>query len=471
MSGRRGVPRNSAFEGDETADLAEVADEIYGSVADPSLVTGRLVGHPTPVMDIWADPRQPRRAIPSAFRGAWDGNPRQVWGILQAWGGWVQEEMARRGVDWELDVRGLLNGTAAAGDMDALQTPEMIEFFDLLALAASIRREGLANPISIVRVNPAARQYRIEAGERRWLAHHLLAGAVDLRYVRIAAIQGPGDVWKQAAENGVRRPLNAISMARQIALLIMDLYPDAPWRQYEDCVDENGHDQEFYAQVGEGNEYPIPRGQLQRILDVTGLKSRYQVSQYRALLRLPYEMWEVGDSENATEWSLRHRLERPQHEELSPQPDPQAEEADARPSEQMPREYQQEREAPPPLADGDGSIPRHYHEPNPPGAGKPQDRRPWDEGRVPISRSFAGTEALLALLSLHYKLKGDPAAARLAILARINSDDLQEIIELRGENGPRWLVGEWDVVWEAMDEAMQALQALYNEMKRIAEES
>src|SRR5690606_34285023 len=93
----------------------------------------------------------------------------------------------------------------------------------LADLAGNIRRNGLMNPISVVRVGE---RYQIETGERGWLAHHLLrllTGDDNWQYVAARVVER-SSVWRQAGENSARADLNAISKARQFALLLMDLY-------------------------------------------------------------------------------------------------------------------------------------------------------------------------------------------------------------------------------------------------------
>ena len=112
-------------------------------------------------------------------------------------------------------------------------------------------------------------------------------------------------MWRQAAENGARENLNAISRARQLARLIMELYREmghdfAPYRiPYGEC------DQIYFAQVADGETYPFPPGTKDRLIAFMGVKSHVQLRQYRALLRVPPEVWVQADDENWPEARLR----------------------------------------------------------------------------------------------------------------------------------------------------------------------
>lgn len=302
---RRSAERLSAFD-DANPTLEEVADEIYGQPGHSDLDATRASIRSLDIMAIWPDLRQPRRAIPHVVRGAWDGDPANIPALLEQW-----HYLAERQHGHRLPLP--VNFVMAHGEgleVDPDRHPLLAEWLDLLSLAASILRDGLANPITVVR---RADGYRIETGERRWLAFHLLKTYADSqRYAAIPAQVGSrANVWKQAAENGARRPLNAIGVARQLALLIMDMYEgDAGVRfdAYEDIVLPGECDRRFYAQVANGGIYRIKRGMGQRVLDVTGLKSAGQLHHYRNLLSIPDELWMRADAENWTEGGIRNAL-------------------------------------------------------------------------------------------------------------------------------------------------------------------
>ncbi len=185
--------------------------------------------------------------------------------------------------------------------------PLQTTFVELLGLAASIRRDKLTNPITLVRYNDG---YLIETGERRWLAYHLLHWVFpeDDQWTRVPAhTVEQFDVWRQATENTMRQNLNAIGHARQLAILLMDLYRqmDATFQSYDELVAPDGCDRLYYAQVADGNEFRIPRGKGEMLLNATGLKNEVQLRQYRNLLRLPDDLWIKADDLNLTEGEIR----------------------------------------------------------------------------------------------------------------------------------------------------------------------
>lgn len=302
--------RNYQFGAEYDADAQgspEVVDgAIFGELTARS--EAQIVARGIPINQIWPDMAQPRRAIPARVRGQWDGNPAAVQDVLYQWGRIAEQEAGQA-----LDPQRLLMSKDGI-DLDGVTSPAALEWLDLLALGASILRDGLTNPVTVVQ---RGGRYVVETGERRLLAHHLLAQYADPnKYAVIAAriVDGRGSVWRQAAENGARRPLNAVGMARQLALLIMAMYDGgegARFDEYDHLVLPGECDRRFYAQVANGKLYPVKRGFGQRVLDVTGLKSRKQVNHYRSLLDIPDEIWMAADAENWTEFRIRETIAAP----------------------------------------------------------------------------------------------------------------------------------------------------------------
>lgn len=269
------------------------------------------------IQDIQPNSSQPRYSIPHDLTDIYALHPRNLVDIFERWIVEVQLETGQK----TFDILPYLHGTAtqrgeqaekrdgdsASGD----QPPSSNEnsLMKIVDLAASIRRDGLTNPISLVRHDD---HYEIETGERRWLAYHLLywkfgdgdrrpSGSV-VNWSRIPArIVTKVDVWRQASENNARDNLNAISRARQLALLLMDLHGWKNFAQLDACESE----QAFYAQVADGARWRIPRGQGERLLNAMGLSDGGQLRQYRALLRLPVDLWRKGDDQDLTEGELR----------------------------------------------------------------------------------------------------------------------------------------------------------------------
>jgi len=241
--------------------------------------------------------------------------------IIDIFQRWIEEVKLER-AQGEFDITSYLLGENTSRgeqaekpdeELTSISTspPSNIEksLMKIVDLAASIRRDGLTNPISVVR---RGNNYELETGERRWLAYHLLHwkfGENDLlpnnkqrNWSRIPArIVKEVDIWRQASENNARDNLNAISKARQLALLLMDLHG---WDNFVP-FDKFEHEQDFYSQVADGNEWRIPRGHGEQLLNAMGLSDASQLRQYRALLRLPFDTWRKADDENLTEGELR----------------------------------------------------------------------------------------------------------------------------------------------------------------------
>lgn len=280
-----------------TADIEAVDNAIFERGVKSNGVK-RIVAKPIKIFELRADRKQPRRTVPPSVRGDWDGRADAVPGLLTKWRSSAEKELSR-----EINVAHIFKGYEQEIDVDPKTQPVADKFLSLVNLASGIRREGLLNPIQINRIGNGG---EIVAGERRWLAHHLLAMFSDepKKWESIPAVDVEPDVWKQAQENGNRSPLNAIEMARQLALLIMDMYEGddgVQFDSYDALVSPGGSDRPFYAQVADGMSYRIKRGFSDKIVEATGLKSRKQINHYRNLLNLDNETWVIADEENWTE--------------------------------------------------------------------------------------------------------------------------------------------------------------------------
>ena len=208
-----------------------------------------------------------------------------------------------------MDVGAYLEGTylgaesAEDEEVEISSGPLETGFRLVLDLAATIRRDGLINPVTIAH---AGVNYRLETGERRWLAYHLLYAFYDgtegrpneqKQWQRIPAyVVDEASVWRMAHENNVRDDLNAIGRARQFALLLMTLYGNRHrFAAYHDVVEPGGCDRAFYSQVVDGKRFPMPRGESERLLNAMGFTSKSQLREHRSLLALPDEVWQWAD--------------------------------------------------------------------------------------------------------------------------------------------------------------------------------
>jgi hypothetical protein len=233
--------------------------------------------------DITPDARQPRRAVPGlVMRSAreWQADVFIAWQML------TENEMAG-----EFRIHDVF---FAEGDPDEAEYGVMGRMLvEMINLARSIRKDGLINPITLY---AQGERYIVETGERRWWAYQLLRALEgEHQWAKIPArIVSQPDVWRQASENGARAQLTAIARARQYALLMMALYPDAQFAPYDPL-----HDRAYYAQVA---ALRVPRGRAQDIMAAMGVTSRSNLVQYRDLLLIDDVTWTQADDEA---WSIR----------------------------------------------------------------------------------------------------------------------------------------------------------------------
>ena len=261
--------------------LSEIDDAIFGK----SIGGKYLKAAPVGIFEIYPDPTQPRRAIPIAVRGDWQTDPNEMREFLNHWAQYT-------GINIPLYL-----GQDPDFDRPEHSDPVELALMDLIDLAISIKVDGLSNPITVIRTEET---YRIETGERRWMAYHLLHQYDpngDWETIPARDV-GEFNVWRQAAENGARADLNAISKARQLALLLMDLHGRHNFRPLEVFQ----HEQDFYAQAADKR---TPRGKREMLVTVMGLKHGKQVQYHLKLLTLPQPVWEAADDLNWPEGRLR----------------------------------------------------------------------------------------------------------------------------------------------------------------------
>jgi hypothetical protein len=301
-------PRNreqGMFEGlQDTPSLEDANDAIFG--VNPFPMTPSIKVKFIDITSIYPDPAQPRRAIPSELRERWNIHKNSYEDLIALW-------FTYMGPNFDLDAY-LLDGDTERAQLDENSQPLFPEFeptdavqasfIRLLELASSILREGLTNPITISRIG---REYMIETGERRWLAYHLLnvyfedAGEQDWSKVP-ARVMPERSVWRQATENNVRQNLNAVSRARQLAILLMDIHGWGNFKPITDFKDE----QDFYAQVSDGREWQIPSNKIEQLLKTMGLNNQTQLRQYRTILRSHPMLWQISDDNDWTENAIRN---------------------------------------------------------------------------------------------------------------------------------------------------------------------
>ena len=175
-----------------------------------------------------------------------------------------------------------------------------IEHFlrDLTNLAITIRDDGQVNPLTVVDASDGGIQkFRIETGERRYWATWLLKDFIpgyqgDGMIPCIVIPQEKESPFRQAKENTTRAGLNAVAMARQIALLLLYVHG------YEMPLGPVSMD--FYRQALE-LDLRGKREYTEVVYSALGGISKRQLSGYKSLLRLCDEAIEIADRHNIEE--------------------------------------------------------------------------------------------------------------------------------------------------------------------------
>lgn len=305
---------------------SEIADAGYDSLVRHDDGFARInrnrekIVH-TSIESISPNRSQPRRAIPSSVRQYWSGSS-DFESMANFFNHWLKEINEERKSDGQerFPLDAFINGETTErskfleDDEDQLEqiSDEKVRskeaaFMPLVELAASIKRDGLINPVSIAKDGLL---WQIETGERRWLAYHLLnwheVSSEDWRKIPARQVANI-DIWRQATENNARADLNAIATARQFALLLMDLRAHYAGDVYQ-AFDAFEHEQDFYAQVKDGNTARIPYGKAEMLINAMGISDVGQLRHIRRLLRLPNLIWVIADDLNWTESYLQKNI-------------------------------------------------------------------------------------------------------------------------------------------------------------------
>jgi len=280
---------------------------------------GRQTIRPIPIMEIYPDIKQARRVMPSAVREHWNGEPGMVTEMFNFWVDIIDEERGLARVPnfnlsdtlWAEAVEKRGRSETDIENENYKPGPAETAFLKIVDLAVSIRRDGLTNPVTAEQAG--ARHFRLETGERRWLAFHMLfnffhagAGKPDerTRWEKIPAIVVQKlNVWRQATENTARADLNAIGRARQFAILLMDLLQldGATFQTFEHLIRSGHCDRPYYAQV---IEHRVPSGKGEVLSNAIGAAHRSAFTRCRMLLGLPDEVWDIGDNLDVSEDEL-----------------------------------------------------------------------------------------------------------------------------------------------------------------------
>ncbi len=157
-----------------------------------------------------------------------------------------------------------------------------VRLHELDALAQSIADDGLMQPIRVIRDSDD--RYRIEEGERRWWAHHILVQQGKEQFQHIAAFvldkdgASRGLLRRRVAENVQRSGFTAIELARAMANRIQEILAAEPG---------------------------IKRGEAERRVGGENGMSDRRVRQFVALLTLSPEAQELAQQARLTENALR----------------------------------------------------------------------------------------------------------------------------------------------------------------------
>ena len=153
---------------------------------------------------------------------------------------------------------------------------------ELDALANSIAADGLLQPIRVIRDSDES--YRIEEGERRWWAHHILVqqGKPEFQDITVFVLeresQGAGLLRRRVAENVLRSGFTAIELARAMASRIQEILSAEPDTKKSDAE--------------------------KRVASENGMSDR-RVRQFVALLTLTSEAQELAQQARLSENALR----------------------------------------------------------------------------------------------------------------------------------------------------------------------
>lgn len=291
-----------------TPTAQDASDAIFNLPGEPDQRTRvKFVS----IFEIYPDLTQPRRAVPSTVRHHWSGEPDGLRRLFDLWVRTIQQE---RG-DPNFDLYDYLNQKSVVEEPEGIDAEEMPigspterALFSLAQLAVSIKTIGLTNAITLAETGAT---YRLETGERRWMAFHLLNHyADDDKWTKIPARTfATPNIWRQAAENSARADLNAIAKARQLAILLMHVIHEkdgTQFQSYDAIINSGRSEREYYAQVADGKIFRIPSDQTEKLLTATGLKHPSQIRQYRMLLRKTDEEWTAADDYDLTEWEIRN---------------------------------------------------------------------------------------------------------------------------------------------------------------------
>jgi hypothetical protein len=258
------------------------------------------------------DAAQPRRVLPETIHQAFHNEEITPLQALKQYIEKVRIVARQHGRPFE-NLLDLLIDSENQDDNSELTPPEKT-LRDLVNLAATLLQDGQVNPLTVVDHSRGATPlYIVETGERRYWANYLAmefipgyGGDGTISSIIIAPHQV--SVFRQAKENTARAGLNAIAMARQAALLLLNVYDIHPPHQGPITND-------FYRQALD-LDLRSKREHTSEILLAMGGISRAYFSRYKKLLLLCDEAMEYADRHSLDEGVLRHVVDLPPETQL-----------------------------------------------------------------------------------------------------------------------------------------------------------
>ncbi len=249
------------------------------------------------------DPVQPRRVLPERIYQAFHANRMTPTQALRELIQIAQLAGRQNGRPFN-NVLDLLGNPDDETEAEAPQlSPQEKLVRDLVNLAVTIRDDGQVNPLTVVDATQGVtRLYRIETGERRYWATWLLRDFIPghERDGMVPCIIIPAErasAFRQAKENTARTGLSAIAMARQAALLLLNVHG----YQIPDTAVSN----DFYRQALD-LDLRGKREYTESILPAMGGIKKGYFSYHKNLLRLSDEAIELADRYGIDERRLRH---------------------------------------------------------------------------------------------------------------------------------------------------------------------
>jgi hypothetical protein len=290
--------------------LASVTEDMLGDdlpqhLADNGIRVERIL-----LEMVRPDPVQPRRVLPERIHFKFHEDRMTPTQALRELVQFAQVSARQQGRPFA-NVLELLPDPDSESEDEPNLSPEENTLRDLVNLAVTIRDDGQVNPLTVVDMSQGVtRLFRIETGERRYWAAWLLRdffhgydsdGMIDC----IVVPSEKSSVFRQAKENTARKGLTAIAMARQAALLLLTVHG------YE--IPLHAVNNDFYRQALE-LDLRGKREYTDVILSAMGGVTKQRLNQYKRLLLLSDEAWELADRHNLDEAVLRYVVDLPQED-------------------------------------------------------------------------------------------------------------------------------------------------------------